>query len=278
MITNYPVKQGKNRPGQVDGVINHENTTTRTNPALAQWGTLTVGGTAADGTYSAVFTPVTPGSPTITVEFVRGDGETNTQISAAIYADAIKKFVLVAAVTTNGALVTTIKLYNTDVEYTVETSAPGGATFVWAQTQAAGGSLIAFGRFLIGDGTGEGCKYVTGSTVVGDIIGVSAANYQTQQASGFNADPDAEDGIPAGREVSVYGTGPIDVLCEQAVTPADTLYIRIVANGDLDKLGIVRKDTDGGNAISGATIAQFTDSCAAGETVRVKVHIPLPKP
>ena len=50
MQLNYPVRQGKNRPGQVDGVINHENTITRTNPALAQQGTLTVGGTALPGT------------------------------------------------------------------------------------------------------------------------------------------------------------------------------------------------------------------------------------
>ena len=198
-------------------------------------------------------------------------------VGAAIFADATKKFILQAEVTYNGTTVVTIKNLNTDIAYTVETAAPGGATFVWAQTQAPGGTKIPFGRFLVGDGTGENCKVVTGATVVGDIIGVSAANYQTQQASP-TIDPTIEDGYEPGREVSVYGVGPIDVLTEQAVTPADTVFVRIVASGNNTKLGIVRKDADGGNAITATTIARFTDSAAAGETARIKLHIPLPKP
>lgn len=278
MQLNYSVRQGKNRPGQIDGIVNHENTITRTNPALAQQGTLTVGGTAADGVYSATFTPeLDPDNGKIVVTFTREDGEANAAIGAAIFADATKKFILQAEVTYNGTTVVTIKQLNTDIAYTVETAAPGGATFVWAQTQAPGGTKIPFGRFLVGDGTGENCKVVTGATVVGDIIGVSAANYQTKQASP-TVDPTIEDGYDPGREVSVYGVGPIDVLTEQAVTPADTVFVRIVASGNNTKLGIVRKDADGGNAITATTIARFTDSAAAGETVRVKVFIPQPKP
>ena len=278
MQLNYPVRQGKNRPGQVDGVINHENTITRTNPALAQQGTLTVGGTAADGVYSATFTPeLDPDGGQIVVTFTREDSEANAAIGAAIFADATKKFILQAEVTYNGTTVVTIKNLNTDIAYTVETTAPGGATFAWAQTQAPGGTKIPFGRFLVGDGTGENCKVVTGASVVGDIIGVSAATYQTQQASP-TIDPTIEDGVEPGREVSVFGAGPIDVLTEQAVTPADTVFVRIVASGNNTKLGIVRKDADSGNAITATTIARFTDSAAAGETVRVKVFIPLPKP
>ena len=278
MQLSYPVRQGKNRPGQVDGIINHENTITRTNPALAQQGTLTVGGTVADGVYSATFTPeLDPDGGQIVVTFTREDGEANAAVAAALFADATKKFILQAEVTYNGALVVTIKNLNTDIAYTVETAAPGGATLTWSQTQAPGGTKIPFGRFLVGDGTGENCKVVTGATVIGDVIGVAAANYQTQQASP-TIDPTIEDGYDPGKEVSVYGVGPIDVLTEQAVTPADTVFIRIVASGNNTKLGIVRKDADGGNAITATTIAKFTDTAAAGETALIKVFIPLPKP
>lgn len=266
--------QGNGYAGQVDGPINHEFTFSRTNPALPQKGTITVGGTAEDGIYKIVIT--NPGEPTwpgITFEFDRQDSETNAQIAAALAAKMVASgFILKAKVSVVGAVIT-VEARNADQTYKVVTTPPGAATLVWAQTVAPGGVVVPFGRFVKGDGTGEGFKPLESGDVIANVIGVTIremTNENVETVGGF-------DGVRVGYQAPIAGKGPIKLDCEEDVTPADTVYIRIVANGSKNMIGAVGKSADGGNCISAATIAKFIEPSADG-FVRVMHFIPLPAP
>lgn len=266
MITQYAHKQIRGFAGAVDGPIDHEFTKTRTNPSLPQIGTLTVGGTAEDGTYSVtIVDPAAPDNPIAEVEFERGDSETNNQIAAALNVLLVKALLLKATVEVASA-VNTISFENSDITYEVTASAPGSATLVWAETQAAGGTEIPFGRFVRGGGDGLTCRPLVTGSVIADVIGVVIRELTVQNPA---------EGVQPGSEASILGVGPILVKTEQDVTPADTVYIRKEAGDGGDEVGVVRKDADTSTAISAATIARFEESASAGSLVRVFIHIPL---
>lgn len=270
MITSYPFSQGPNLPGTVDGPQVESMNISRCNPAVAQEGTLTVGGTAADGTYSASFYHPEELNNPIVVSFLRAAGETNAQIAAKLYADAVKKLALKATPSVLGAVVT-VKFGNPLITYTVVTAAPGTGTLVWAQTVAAGGSTIPFGVFVKGGGDGLTAKIVSSGTTIGQVLGVVERKLTVQQ----NPDPTASDGVPVARDMSIIGGGPVRVLVEEDVTPADTPYIRIVASGNNTIVGILGKSADGGNCIDASSICKFETIAKKGETVRVRVWTPL---
>lgn len=271
MQLQYLQRQIRGYAGSVDGPIDHEHTWSRLNPAKAQAGTLTVAGTATDGTYSATFTdPNDPTNP-IVATFLREDGEANAAIAAALAADALKKLILRASVTVVGAVIT-VTMANSDLTYTVAVSAPAPGTLTWAQTVAAGGVTVPFGRIVKGGGDGLTFLPVATGTVLANIMGVLGREFVVEQTR-YSTD---DDGLPPGRDGFIVGVGPMLVECEEAVTPADTVYVRITASGSLTKLGVVGKSSDGGNCISLATVARFDGSAAAGEVVRVIFSIPLP--
>lgn len=266
------LEQGLGYAGQVDGPINHEFTRARTNPAKPQKGTLTVGGTASDGDY--VITVTNPQEPgwSISVTFTRADSETNAQIAAALNTKLVKAFILKAGVTVLSNVIT-VEAKNTDITYSYATTAPGTGTLVWAQTVAPGGTVQPFGRFYKGDGTGFGFLALESGDTIGKVCGglireLTVENSQT--IGGF-------DGCRVGYEAALAGKGPMLIDCEEDVTPADVPYIRIVASGTKTMIGAVGKSADGGNCISAATIAKFTENSANG-LVRVDFFIPLPLP
>lgn len=273
MITSYAYKQLRGYPGAMDGVCNHQNTKSRTNPAKAQTGTLTVGGTASDGDYVASFYhPDEPNNP-IVVTFTREDSETNNQISAALNALLVKALILKATATVVNA-VNTIAFGNPKVTYTVTTSAPGTGTLVWAQTIAAGGEDIPFGRAVGHGGDGTTMRMLTTGDVIANVLGVLIRELTVQH----DRDSTDDDALPPGRDGAVLGDGTILMECEEAVGPADTVYIRIVASGVNTKIGVVGKSADGGNCISAASIMRFEGTTtAAGQVVPVLVHVPLMK-
>lgn len=266
------LEQGLGYAGQIDGPINHEFTKARTNPAKPQKGTLTVGGTADDGTYSITVTnPQEPGW-SISVSFLRAAAETNAQIAAALSVKLVKAFILKAGVTVLSNVIT-VEAKNTDITYAFSTSAPGTGTLVWAQTVAPGGTVQPFGRFYKGDGTGFGFAALESGDAIATVIGglvreLTVENNQT--IGGF-------DGCRIGYEAAIAAMGPMLMDCEEDVTPADTVYIRRVASGNKTMIGAVGKSADGGNCISAATIARFAENSANG-FVRVDFFIPLPNP
>jgi hypothetical protein len=266
--------QGNGYAGQVDAPINHEFTHVRTNPAKAQKGTITVGGTAEDGIYSITITnPAEPTWPGVYVEFDRQDSETNAQIAAALNSKLnTSGFVLKAIVTVNSAVIT-VEARNTDVLYSVVTVAPGAATLVWAQTVAPGGVVVPFGRFVAGDGTGFGMRPLESGDVIANVIGVTIREMNVENVETV----DGFDGVKIGYEAPIAGKGPIKVDCEEAMTPADAPFIRIVASGSNTMIGCIAKTADGGNCIAATTICKILENSADG-VVRVGHFIPMPTP
>lgn len=272
MFNQALLEQPQGYAGQVDGPINHEFTHTRVNPARAQRGTLTVAGTASDGNYVVTVTnPQEPGWSLVTT-FTRGDSETNAQIAAAIAADLMKKFILKATVTVLSTVVTVTAL-NADVTYSITTSAPGTGTLVWAQTIAPGGVVVPFGRFVKGDGTGEGFLPLESGDVIASVIGGVVREFSVENAESYLG----FDGVSVGYQAAIAGKGPMLLDCEEDVAPGDTMYIRIVASGTKTMIGAVGKSADGGNCISAATIGKF-DRPSANGFVRVHFFIPVPAP
>lgn len=272
MILGARLEQGNGYAGQVDGPINHEFTFPRTNPAKPQKGTLTIGGTADDGDYTATFTnPQEPGW-SVTGIFTRADSETNAEIAAALAADLQKKLILKATVTVL-SLVITVTALNADVTYGVATADPGTGTLTWAQTVAPGGVVVPFGRMVKGDGTGLGFLPLESGDVIASVIGGVVRELtveNAESATGF-------DGVRVGYEAAIAAKGPMKFDCEEDVAPGDTAYIRIVASGTKTMIGALGKSADGGNCISAASIGKFAAASADG-FVSFNYFIPVPAP
>lgn len=271
MLFGNKLEQGIGYAGQIDGPINHEFTRARLNPAKSQKGTLTVGGTASDGDYVVTVTnPQEPGWSAVAT-FTREDSETNAQIAAALAVE-LNKVLILKATTTNASAVNTLTFGSSELTYSVATSAPGTGTLVWAQTVAPGGSSLPFGRFVKGGGDGLTMLPLESGDAITATIGAIVREMTVENSETFTG----YDGIPVGREGAVAAKGPMLIDCEEAVGPADTVYIRIVASGTKTMIGAVGKSADGGNCISAASIARFDGDGVAGGVVRVNYFIANP--
>ncbi len=78
---------------------------------------------------------------------------------------------------------------------------------------------------------------------------------------------------PVKSAVPILRRGRVRVYVEEAVTPADDVYVRHTANGQLTQLGAFRTDNDGGNALAFAA-AKYVKSAGAGEIATVDVNLP----
>ena len=93
----------------------------------------------------------------------------------------------------------------------------------------------------------------------------------------YEKDESGNSGYPVDRPVSLLIEGEINMIAEEAVTPADTVFARFLANGspgDFDGIGRVRTDADnsGSERADAVPNAKFLTSAAAGEIVRVYVN------
>lgn len=131
------------------------------------------------------------------------------------------------------------------------------------------GSEIAYGRMVAFDaGAGTTELAFRLPTASGDkLIGVVLYDHAHEpQVTGV-----ADDGI-----ASLVDQGEVWMTTEQAVTPADPVFIRYdvaSATGTSPALGKVRKDADTSKAVA-ATNCSFMTSAAAGGLVLVKVNLP----
>lgn len=78
---------------------------------------------------------------------------------------------------------------------------------------------------------------------------------------------------PVKSAVPVIRRGRVRVFVEEAVTPADSVFVRHTVNGALNQLGAFRKDNDGGKALA-FTEAKYVKSAIAGEMATVDVNLP----
>lgn len=128
------------------------------------------------------------------------------------------------------------------------------------------GVPIPFGLVVAKDVSGDSiCRLPTGST--DDLVGVSLASQSVEQSIGGSTPQYA-----ALEAVPVLRKGRVWVTCEQAVTPADSVFVRYAAGAGGSQLGSVRKDVDTASAVAFAK-AKFLTTCTAGALVLLDINI-----
>lgn len=221
------------------------------NPKRREIWTLTVGGTAADGDYSATFTG--DDGTAFTVKFTRAAGEANgaiaTAYAAALLADPARKGVILSA--TVDSLVVSVRFKHPGRGYTVTSSAPAGATFVAAESLSHEGQILKVGRFVV-PATLEGLASMGppgNSATAADMLGVILRPHTgiTRPTPALATD---EPSIVAGNMVAP-ALQVIVALRNMGAAAVDGGVVHVVINtaGGQER-GQVRGDADGGNTVA----------------------------
>jgi hypothetical protein len=129
----------------------------------------------------------------------------------------------------------------------------------------------AFGLFVAFDGgAGTTDQAIRPMNASGDIIqGVVLWDAAHDPSQVLN-------GIPQNGQCSVLRHGTVWVRCEQAMTPADPVFVRYTlagATGTSPALGKIRKDADTAKAVA-VPRCQVVIGAAAGELCLVQVNLP----
>ena len=253
----------------------------RANPLVAQFATLTFGGTPTNGVYSQAFTG--PDGTTVTVSVTRAAGvpATNALLAAAAVAAiaADDAWANVATAEVNGGTPEQVDLtwlHPGDTWAIGATAAPGAGTLVPAITTAAGGSPVPVGRFLISVPNPQDPEIeaaglpLTGSTAA-QIIGLSARDGSVEN-SGLPGAAQVES-IPAGSMISSGEEGGWYMTNHGTVATVDRGQVFVVVNPAGGQLvGQARSNADGGNTVglSVSTQAYWLDAgIAPGERGRI---------
>lgn len=115
-----------------------------------------------------------------------------------------------------------------------------------------------------GDGDREIRKLSSGASVAGITVHSHAIG---------DSDLDGEALYDANSVIPVLTSGMLLVKVEEAVTPADDVYVRHTATTDNPTLGAFRTDSDGGTAMALASAA-YRSSADADELAEVEVNAP----
>ena len=132
------------------------------------------------------------------------------------------------------------------------------------------GAEITYGHAVVFD-TGAGTTEIAAklpSALADVVMGALLYEHSHETANG--------NGIPDDGVGSVVSKGEIWMITEQAVTPADPVFVRYVlagATGTTPALGQVRKDADTLKAAP-VTAARFRTVAAAGALVLVEWNLP----
>lgn len=248
---------------------------TAVNPLVAQSITVTIAGTASDGTYT--FTLVDEDSNEVVIAFVRGAGESNDAIAAALAArvEALS-WANDAFDATSASNVATLAGKHPGKTYTwKDATAPGTGTIAVAESVAAGGVDIPPGALVVrsaaGDpstGTFDEVRNLTGSDAVTAIWGVAE---QVQIPREIAEDGTLDRNLEPGDRVSVATRGHFWLACETAMSTSDTVYARFTA-GAGETIAALRNDADGGDAKDvSAYLKVITPATAAG-VVEVSIN------
>lgn len=97
----------------------------------------------------------------------------------------------------------------------------------------------------------------------GDLLGVLVHSHANQVDSAGNT-------ADTGKLVNVLHEGRILVICEDAVTPADSVFVRVASGGGGTQLGAFRTDADTATARA-ASGMRFLTSASAGGLVVLEV-------
>lgn len=246
-----------------------------TNPMVVQVGTITVGGTPADGVYSFTITPADGGAAvTISVTRTGGAPATNALIATALHNAIVASNALLGVVSSSdgGAGVLTLTFRRAGQTYAVTTSAPGGATLVWAQTQAAGGSYAHVGRWArksTATGADRLLTPIIDGTTIAQMVGIVERTFRCIDGSFYGQTGEV---YPPGEEVPILRAGRIPMIAYEAMTPADTPHIIIDPTSTVGPVGGMVKTTLSGDAIDASTKCRILSTAAAGQLVVIEPY------
>lgn len=135
------------------------------------------------------------------------------------------------------------------------------------------GAAMPLGRFVQIDATNSAASEIdikvlaTGATAA-SICGVLTHSH-AGPTSGASGPGFLEDKKPG----NILKDGVVWVLTEQAVTPADPVFVRIIDGGAGLAVGQVRKDADTANAVA-CDYARFESVAGAAALVKVSIKLP----
>ena len=248
------------------------NSIARSYALLAQVGTLTVGGTAANGDYVATFTDPDSGEEiAVTVTRAGGSPSSNNDLAAALAAainDAANgvSHLVTATVATNVVTYTAVREGEV---ITVDTSAPGTGTLVAAVTTAATAANIPVGIMAAQAANDEDCRLPASGDTAADLIGIV---YREPGTIRSNDGSSGADEFRQGETLDLLTMGEVAVLVEEAVSPDDPVYCRVVA-GAGEQAGAFRTDADSGDAVllSGA---KFRSTTTGAGIAKLAINLP----
>lgn len=253
---------------------------TYSNPILAQVSTVTIAGTATDGTYT--FDVLLPSGAVITVAFARASAESNTEIAEELrdVANGLAALngVLLATASTG---VITLTFEHEGIVYPIQTlAAPSPGTIATADTQAAGGVAQALARF-VDRGTADARGFPTVAALsansnegtiggilmrpIGEIPGIDATGSLNPQ------DPAQPDLLPAPGLGAVAYEGAVAMRNNGSVAtvPGGQVFAVIdVAGGD--QLGQARSNAEG----TVAKVVTATPTAANDTDYQLTIHFP----
>jgi hypothetical protein len=162
-----------------------------------------------------------------------------------------------------------IRFIHPDREYTI--SYPqNNATMSTTVVQLPGGTNIPLGVVVVQGANDDEATLPTGTSVAADALGISIRNTSTDVNTGVPTDVD---GLPAGNVISTLRGGVVAVEVEDAVTANAACFFRIQNAGAGERIGGLRSDVDGGDAVA-LTDAVFKTTTAAGGIAKVKINKP----
>jgi len=241
-----------------------------------QVSTLTVAGTATDGTYSVEFQDLPVDN--ITVEVVRAGGvpATNDDIAAAFATaingdDQLRSFFLVTVATN---VVTITARANGDAFTLANVTAPAPGTLAAATTQAAAPANLPMGVAVALSGNGDKQIVQPDGVTAFAIQGITwDGDSKTDQTVVPTLGTQGEfvPSFAAGSMVPVAKSGVIYVAPEVDVAAGDPVFVRVTAAG-AEVLGALRNDADGGDAVQ--IQAQWEWDGAANQPTAVRLNLP----
>lgn len=271
----YPINQPIANEGQRADNGQHD-VLSMVHAEIPQISTLTFGGTATDGSY--VTTITLPSGADVVVTTVRATTPaTNSDLAEQHAIDLNATEALNGVVeAVDVAAVVTLTFTDKGQVYPIGTSAPGPGTLVAANTQDADSTNpLPIAKFVARlTGTDRTAKVLDSGDAVADIFGLverPIGQIENTGTGGEGVDgTDLE--FPVGTMIPAGRKGRWMIRAEDAVTPDTTAFIRFTATG-AEVAGSLRSDADGGDALDASSICTILGTAAAGNLVKVEVHI-----
>lgn len=239
-------------------------------PTRSEEWTITIAGTASDGTYSVDFQNLPGQLPNRTISVVRTGGTpaTNDDLAAAletaIDADDDLRSLFTTSTSTN--VVTVVQRERGSSFTLANDTAPGMGTLTSAQSVAGAQASLGLALGVVLSAAGEIRLPTTGDTAFDGVTKRNDTNINMLPVAGVDASVD--DAFDAGAIVPVLKRGTIWVEAQETVVAGDPVSIRIDGGGTVGGFNT----TADANRI--AVPGEYETAGAVGDLVLVRLNLP----